>query len=172
MVDLGNSPLLIWEDRPAFEALDRYVSHSINIGQAKDGYVVCDKLVAYRGLGGLSENFGIALNTTTQIVVNYAPKGTTTLAQFKEAIKGIHLVYELAEPIVEDVEAANLSVNVWHNGTEEAITKDGTPSTPLKATIDYDLDYPAQVKSLMQLHTETAALLQQLQSQVSTQSKE
>lgn len=84
--------------------------------------------------------------------------------QFRTAMQGVYLVYELAEPIVEDVEAANLSVNVWHNGTEEAIAKDGTPSTPLKATIDYDLDYPAQVKSLMQLHTETAALLQQLQS--------
>lgn len=136
--------------------------------------VVCSK---YTGISSNNiwndlKDGNICLYTNGALYCMDISKDSLTAEQFKTAMQGVYLVYELADPIVEDVEAANLSVNVWHNGTEEAIAKDGTPSTPLKATIDYDLDYPAQVKSLMQLHTETAALLQQLQSQVSTQSNE
>ena len=63
----------------------------------------------------------------------------TTAAEFKASLNGVMLYYELAEPIVTEIEGSenwNLDYLVWDFGTEEAIAS--VPSAPFRADINYE----------------------------------
>ena len=59
----------------------------------------------------------------------------TDAESFKAAMKGVILYYELAEPIVTDIEPMLLSYEAWDFGTEQAIAEQ--PTAPIKASIVY-----------------------------------
>ena len=63
----------------------------------------------------------------------------TTAAEFKASLNGVMLYYELAEPIVTEIEGSenwNLDYIAWDFGTEEAIAS--VPSAPFRADINYE----------------------------------
>lgn len=64
-----------------------------------------------------------------------------TAAEFNEANKDLVIYYELAEPIVVEIEGSenwNLDYLVWDFGTEEAIVPNNVPSAPFRADINYE----------------------------------
>lgn len=66
----------------------------------------------------------------------------TDVATFKAAMAGVMLYYELAEPIITELDAEdqslNLDYNVWNNGTERVEAEDN--SAPFNADILYGVD--------------------------------
>ena len=57
---------------------------------------------------------------------------------FKEAMQGVMLNYELAEPIVTEIEETpSMDFDVSDYGTEELIVAEGVQSAPLVADITY-----------------------------------
>lgn len=85
----------------------------------------------------------------TMIINNLIVKGIhihdsayTDVATFKAAMAGVMLYYELAEPIVTELDAEDQSLNldydVWNNGTERVEAED--KSAPFNADIFYGVD--------------------------------
>lgn len=72
----------------------------------------------------------------------------TDAASFKAAMKGVMLYYELAEPIVTEIEETdfNLDYYVWNNGTEQAIAEG--KSSALAADITYGFNAVGLIKQL------------------------
>jgi hypothetical protein len=62
----------------------------------------------------------------------------TDTASFKAAMSGVMLYYELAEPIVEEIDIPYMDYQVSNSGTEEIISD--TPTTPIKARVTYNFD--------------------------------
>ncbi len=80
--------------------------------------------------------FGIPANNPVCCV---SDSSYTDTASFKAAMQGVMLYYELANPIVTEIEEAfNLDYEVWNGGTEQAIAH--VKSTPFKGTIKYGID--------------------------------
>lgn len=74
----------------------------------------------------------------------------TDVASFKAAVQGVILYYELAEPIVTEIdENFNLDYEVWNAGTEQMIAD--TPSTPVKASIAYGFNAVGKIKQLEEI---------------------
>lgn len=82
----------------------------------------------------------------------------TDAASFKAAMQGVILYYELAEPIVTEIqETFNLDYEVWNGGTEQAIAD--TPTSAFKADIIYGFNAYGVIKELReQLATLQAAI--------------
>lgn len=76
-----------------------------------------------------------------QKIIYIKDSSYTDAASFKAAMQGVILYYELAEPIVTELDEAdqfkNLDYPVWNVGTEKADAN--VPSTPLKADIRYKI---------------------------------
>ena len=71
----------------------------------------------------------------------------TTAYSFKAAMSGVMLYYELAEPIVTEIEGDfNLDYEVWNGGTEEIVSD--VPTSPLKADIAYGFNAVGKIKEL------------------------
>ena len=71
----------------------------------------------------------------------------TDAASFKTAMAGVILYYELANPIVTEIEEAfNLDYEVWNGGTEQAIAD--TPTSAFKADIIYGFNAYGVIKEL------------------------
>ena len=71
----------------------------------------------------------------------------TDAASFKAAMAGVILYYELAEPIVTEIEDDfNLDYEVWNCGTEKIVPD--VPTTPLKADIAYGFNAVGKIKEL------------------------
>jgi hypothetical protein len=64
----------------------------------------------------------------------------TDVADCKQKLSGVRLLYELVEPIVEEIDfptsVTNMDYLVWDFGTEEAIAS--VPSAPFRADINYE----------------------------------
>lgn len=82
----------------------------------------------------------------------------TDISSFKAAMQGVILYYELANPIVTEIEKAfNLDYEVWNGGTEHAIAD--TPTSAFKADIIYGFNAYGVIKELReQLATLQAAI--------------
>lgn len=71
----------------------------------------------------------------------------TNAASFKEAMQGVMLYYELAQPIVTEIEGDfNLDYEVWNGGTEKIVSD--VPTSPLKADIAYGFNAVGKIKEL------------------------
>lgn len=57
---------------------------------------------------------------------------------FKQAMKGVKLIYELAEPIITELDTPYLDYYVTNDGTEEVLYSE--PTTPIRATTTYNFD--------------------------------
>lgn len=86
----------------------------------------------------------------------------TDTASFKAAMKGVMLYYELAEPIVTEIEEKdfNLDYSVWNCGTEQAIAEG--KSSALAADITYGFNAVGLIKQLRSLVESMAAKLANL----------
>jgi hypothetical protein len=70
-----------------------------------------------------------------------------THSEFKAAMQGIMLYYELAEHIVTELDDDfNLDYEVWNGGTEKILSD--VPTTPLKADIAYGFNAVGKIKEL------------------------
>jgi hypothetical protein len=99
--------------------------------------------------------------TPTDKTLAIAPNGNiyvvnktyTDVASFKAAMQGVILYYELAEPIVTELDEADqfkdLDYQVWNAGTEKAIAKG--KSAPLAADITYGFNAIGKIKELESL---------------------
>ena len=74
-------------------------------------------------------------------------KSIKQATDFKAAMQGVKLIYELAEPIVVEYDEKNLTYPVIAGGTEEAIASE--PSTHMRASITYGSNTVATILSLM-----------------------
>lgn len=72
---------------------------------------------------------------------------------FKQAVQGVPLYYELAEPIEVEYDEKSLTYPVVAGGTEEAIASE--PSTAFRADIGYGID---AVKTILDLKARVEAL--------------
>lgn len=89
-----------------------------------------------------SANKSIALNGTGHLIIKDTDAGTDVTA-FKTAMSGVYLVYELAEPIVTDVEIPKDTIKVWNGGSMEAL---GT-EIPVGTKIFYQKNIKAFVEA-------------------------
>ena len=80
-------------------------------------------------------------------------KSIEQATDFKAAMQGVKLIYELAEPIVVEYDEKNLTYPVVAGGTEEAIASE--PSTAFRADIGYGID---AVKTILDLKARVEAL--------------
>jgi hypothetical protein len=91
-------------------------------------------------------------------------------ATFKQAMQDVILYYELAEPIVTEIDGSenwNLDYLVWDFGTEEAMAS--VPSAPFRADINYE---PNAVDDLRWAVSEIRSLRAQIAQLQSTQVSE
>lgn len=96
----------------------------------------------------------------------------TTAREFNEANKDLVIYYELAEPIVEEIEGSenwNLDYRAWDFGTEEAIVPNNVPSAPFRADINYE---PNAVDDLRWAISEIRSLRAELAQLQSAQTSE
>ena len=86
----------------------------------------------------------------------------TDAASFKSAMQGVMLYFELAEPIVTEIdEDINLDYEVWNGGTEKAIATE--PTTPFKADIVYGFNAYGVIKDLRTQIATLQTMLSQMQ---------
>lgn len=107
--------------------------------------------------GNDAANNGVMSNDINgTMYFNLAPY--TDVASFKAAMQGVILYYELANPIVTEIEEAfNLDYEVWNGGTEQAIADN--PTSAFKADIIYGFNAYGVIKELReQLATLQAAI--------------
>ena len=99
---------------------DRYATTKIT-------YATAENKPAYSVMESFSEN---------RLLVYITDTSYTDAATFKASVQGVMLYYELAEPIVTEIEGLpELDYLVWDFGTEEALSS--VPSAPFKADIIY-----------------------------------
>lgn len=99
--------------------------------------------------------FGVSANTG---MIGVYDSSYTDAAAFKAAMSGVILYYELAEPIVTEIEEDfNLDYQVWNFGTEQAIVD--TPSAPIKADTVYGFN---AVDMIREHESEITALQEQI----------
>lgn len=58
--------------------------------------------------------------------------------EVKTLMQGVKLIYELAEPIITELDIPYMDYEVSNDGTEQVVAD--TPTTPLKATVVYNFD--------------------------------
>lgn len=107
--------------------------------------------------GNDAANNGVMSNDINgTMYFNLAPY--TDVASFKAAMQGVMLYYELANPIVTEIEEAfNLDYEVYNGGTEQAIAD--TPTSAFKADIIYGFNAYGVIKELReQIATLQAAI--------------
>ena len=82
---------------------------------------------------------------------------------FKAAMQGVKLYYELAEPIVTEIEGLpELDYLVWDFGTEEALSS--VPSAPFKADIIYQFNAVDRIRENTLRLQQLEAMLSQMQA--------
>lgn len=69
-------------------------------------------------------------------------KAYSNAKTFRQEMQGVKLYYELAEPIVVELDyptaETNMDYLVWDFGTEEAVVPNNVPSAPFRADINYE----------------------------------
>ena len=85
------------------------------------------------------------------------------VASLKAAMQGVMLYYELAEPIVTEIEGLpELDYLVWDFGTEEAISS--VPSAPFKADIIYQFNAVDRIRENTLRVQQLEAMIAQMQA--------
>ena len=97
------------------------------------GNLICAKYITQSAYAVVQNAMGVSINPSGDIII-YDSAYTDT-ASFASAMKGVILYYELAEPIVTDIEPILLEYDAYDFGTEEVIASG--KCAPLKASIVY-----------------------------------
>lgn len=152
-VDMGS---LMWQlnNDGRFETSFSSARPSVSVTEV--GGVLCRKYTAASALDTYNGINGISIDNVSKIWVR--DSAYTNAASFKAAMQGVILYYELANPIVTEIEEAfNLDYEVWNGGTEQAIAD--TPTSAFKADIIYGFNAYGVIKELReQLATLQAAI--------------
>lgn len=152
-VNMGNQ---LWQRNGdgRFEISILSANPSANV--TKIGNVLCSKYVAVSALDTYNGINGISIDNVSKIWVR--DSAYTDVVSFKAAMQGVILYYELANPIVTEIqETFNLDYEVWNGGTEQAIAD--TPTSAFKADIIYGFNAYGVIKELReQLATLQAAI--------------
>ena len=118
----------------------------------------------YMANDGISLTPPDSYNPYGLLYVYDANKVDITPEEFAAFIDGVTLYYELAEPIVVELdyptEETNMDYRVWDFGTEEAITSE--PSAPFRAGIEYGFNATDDIRTLLNRVAELEAKLTQL----------
>lgn len=115
------------------------------------GNILCSKFISDSAEDVYNRKMpeSIAIAPTGRITI-FASGYTSrdSVASFKAAMSGVMLYYELAEPIVTEIEdkGFNLDYKVWNCGTEQMVATE--PSTPLAADITYGFNAVGLIKQL------------------------
>lgn len=133
VVDMGSLNWNIYSNN----TYNKNYLYSDGFGGKKGGQLL-SSLYRYDGEGSLDINIndkGCINSTSTGICIIY-DSSYTTGSDFKAAMQGVLLYYELAEPIEVDLEEPlNMTYEAWDFGTEELVVSE--PSTSLKGEIIY-----------------------------------
>ena len=134
---------------------------------SKDFYKIEAPITIKEGDNYLCANYSNILSSElgTIVGINIIPSGRgtthirisdlayTDVTLFNTAVKGIKIYYELAEPIVTELDAEDqfkdLDYQVWNCGTEKAIAEG--KSAPLAADITYGFNAIGKIKELESL---------------------
>ena len=108
-------------------------------------------------VGGITSSRDAEMSVDSTGVIYFNLFAHTDAASFKAAMQGVMLYYELAEPIVTEIEEKdfNLDYLVWNGGTEEAIAS--KPSSALRAEITYGFNAVGKIKEIDDKLTELSA---------------
>lgn len=149
-VDLGS---LTWNKLTTAEGASnpyRFIAQNTQINIGGETTTINCEADKYSGiaysvssvLGLLSGNFDMVASTEKRGYINVVDtaKNAMTPAEFKAAMQGVMLYYELAEPEVYEYDELNLTEIVVAGGKEIAIVPEGVESAPLVADIAYPID--------------------------------
>ena len=106
----------------------------------------------------------VYINPTSKKMQWYADTSLyPNVASLKSAMQGVMLYYELAEPIVTEIEGLpELDYLVWDFGTEEAISS--VPSAPFRADIIYQFNAVDRIRENTLRLQQLEAMLSQIQA--------
>ena len=132
-------------------------------GWASKPNVLCSKYIAAtpNEAAGKSTILDV-VSITPSSGVYVCPSVTYATGEFKAAMQGVMLYFELATPIVTEIdEDINLDYEVWNGGTEKAISTE--PTTPFKADIVYGFNAYGVIKDLRTQIATLQTMLSQMQ---------
>lgn len=109
------------------------------------------------------EQIGVSIGVDKNIFIR--DTAYTDVASFKQAMQGVILNYELAEPVVTELDVdISPDYKVWDYGTEEAISE--VLSTPIKINSNYGFNAVGQITDNTMLIQELLARVAVLEAQV------
>lgn len=146
-VDMGS---LNWSQ---YDVVGTFFTYSIkdyknptNNAERSDG-LLCQHYVGSTNPFSASIDDKAWLRFESDNTIVFRDSAYTDAASFKAAMQGVMLYYELAEPIVTELDDDfNLDYEVWNGGTEKVISD--VPTTPLKADIAYGFNAVGKIKEL------------------------
>ena len=152
-VDMGS---LMWQLNSDGRFETSFSSARPSVSVTEVGGVLCRKYTAASALDTYNGINGISIDNASKIWVR--DSAYTDVVSFRAAMQGVILYYELANPIVTEIEEAfNLDYEVWNGGTEQAIAD--TPTSAFKADIIYGFNAYGVIKELReQIATLQAAI--------------
>ena len=111
----------------------------------KEGRMMSAKFYLVDGITDTSK-FLMSVDSVGTLYFNCPP--ITDVASFTNAMSGVMLYYELAEPIVTEImeKDFNLDYSVWNCGTEQMVAS--KPSSALSADITYGFNAVGLIKQL------------------------
>lgn len=123
--------------------------------------LLCGKYATWSGekiFASLPDKSLMLYNSAGYPLFGIRDSAYTNAASFKAAMQGVILYYELANPIVTEIEETfNLDYEVWNGGTEQAIAD--TPTSAFKADIIYGFNAYGVIKELREQLATLQALI-------------
>ena len=113
-------------------------------------------------VGGITSSRDAEMSVDSAGTIYFSSFAHTDAASFKAAMAGVILYYELAEPIVTEIDEQDFNTDylVWNGGTESALAS--KPSSALRAEITYGFNAVGKIKEiddkLTELSTEVSGL--------------
>ncbi|MBQ2797503.1 MAG: hypothetical protein IJF01_07220 [Tidjanibacter sp.] len=161
VVDLGSLSWGMQADSNIFIATIEGMAPA-DIHEKRQNGILCEK---YGIAPATSINVSMQNGSILRLSSSVAIRDTSFLssADFTTAIQGIILNYELAEPIVTEIEEIpNFDFDVSDYGTEELIVAEGEQSAPLVADIEYSPNALAVLKNAPDITNDVDALKSQV----------
>ena len=115
-------------------------------------------------VGGITSSRDAEMSVDSTGTIYFSLFAHTDAASFKAAMQGVVLYYELAEPIVTEIEEQDFNTDylVWNGGSEEIVSD--VPTSPLKADIAYGFNAIGKIKELEEKISQMTAQILQMQA--------
>lgn len=99
-------------------------------------------------VGGITSSRDAEMSVDSAGTIYFSSFAHTDAASFKAAMAGVILYYELAEPIVTEIDEQDFNTDylVWNGGTESALAS--KPSSALRAEITYGFNAVGKIKEI------------------------